>query len=81
MNRKRVAVFQIVSEDVLDSNLLACAIHFAKETTETSNCVAKKRKIKKVRARKYFEITIPLYCDDQFAEHFRMRRGTFEVMK
>lgn len=28
----------------------------------------------------YFELTIPRYTDNQFSEHFRMSRSTFQVL-
>lgn len=34
-----------------------------------------------VRNQDYFEVIIPRYTDFQFREHFRMSRGTFQVLR
>jgi len=39
----------------------------------------RQRRAAKTRNVEYFELTIPTYTNDQFKEHFRMTRITFEV--
>ncbi|CAL1689766.1 unnamed protein product [Lasius platythorax] len=45
-----------------------------------NNMHARQRRAAKTRNVEYFELTIPTYTDDQFREHFRITRITFEVL-
>lgn len=76
-HQRKLFLLQLIADDGFENNQLECAF----ELVSSSNCslLTKKRKYEKERNKNFFEVTVPTYTNDQFREHFRMNRSTFEV--
>ncbi|XP_024874056.1 protein ANTAGONIST OF LIKE HETEROCHROMATIN PROTEIN 1-like [Temnothorax curvispinosus] len=72
---------QFVADDGLNMNIVGNIIdNLIQPLPEIDNLIHAQRQEAKTRNAEYFELTIPTYTDDQFREHFRMTRITFEVL-
>lgn len=76
-------LLQFVADDELNinmnMNIIRNIVDNVIQPLPENNLHARQRQAAKVRNAEYFELTIPMYTDDQFGEHFRMSRITFEV--
>lgn len=71
---------QFMTDDGLNMNIVGNIIdNLIQLLPEIDNLIHAQRQEVKTRNAEYFELTIPTYTDDQFKEHFRMTRITFEV--
>lgn len=65
-------------DDGLDPNIMQHIVQLVEPLPQLEE-ILNRRRGDRLRNREYFEITIPRYTDDQFQQHFRMTRNTFEV--
>lgn len=77
----KMIILQFVVDDGLNVNILRNIVDFIQPLPENDllHLHARQRRAAKTRNVEYFELTIPTYTDDQFREHFRMTRITFEA--
>lgn len=71
-------LLQFIVDDGLNMNILQNIANNI-EILPENNLHARQRRAK-TRNTHYFELTIPIYTDNQFKEHFRMTRRTFDVI-
>ncbi|XP_071576796.1 putative nuclease HARBI1 [Temnothorax nylanderi] len=72
---------EFVADDGLNMNIVGNIIdNLIQPLPEIDNLIHAQRQEAKTRNAEYFELTILTYTDDQFREHFRMTRITFDVL-
>lgn len=70
---------QFVADDGLNMNIVRHIVDNLIQPNDENYIRPRQRRAAKTRNAEYFELTVPTYTGDQFKEHFRMTRLTFEV--